>query len=1441
MAVEAAWLLVPAVVLLVTWVFWKWRSRGVQAGLVQSSDNTPRPSLQAAPAPSTKHTTGTKASNKAVESSSTPHGDVSTHQPGSQGRTDKQGPHTPPQLSKNKSGKRGQVGGPQNKSKGEDMLATSGQGNMHRVGSKQGMSKQGSAVSLHAQAEPGGTQHASHDGFLLMPPDKLYAAATEDRAATPSLGRIKAPKPTAAASKSASPTVSVPLATRHKHVASLDAGIAPLDEAAAPVATGSSTDWQASSSTHVDRRSRTSSPQRPIGQCTGAKVEQDSVHHRDVGVQIELNSLSAQRSVVDMDSQSLPPTPVEHAASSNALHPALGMPLAGDSVSSMHPLLSKGLQQSHAGSSGASTSANVPLPTLNYHMPTAAALRAPNVYPTDAVLAMRTDVLHSQGSHGKGTGPSAPGVSPTNSSPTTLPPAACKGRDAGPSMDGGATTVSMGRTSSSGASTALVSPSGSSGTKAKKEKKSNPIASIGSSLLATIREKSASGNFSLLHGSDSKDKPRAMFSGKDGEKRAIFRTNKVSPTPTFYAMVHPKPPPSPQQAQQQEMKKQSTDLPPKPPPWAHYQQASASSLYPTSPEYGADDGHASRVSISSYKSAISTWPAPAPAGAANSGKDSGSDSENPRLRHHASGLAPLFIDARSDLGGIMPIVPSPAQSSFASASATPSMVAAAERGRVQAATSGGDDRLGPEDEELAPNNLASTPTSSAFLSAAGTNTQHSQQLSGYLMSSDGADPHSSAFSMLTASNSMKRGGAPGHHLQVGHGVLNTHLAPHQLAPGPETPRSGPSARVSACGAGPHADVATCPTTPTRMSTANSSVFSSPPQHPAASGTEKSANTGSPLKSLWSMPAPFAQPLANVQKEQQQESRVRRTLPTIPSVTPPEEGGQPAEGDFLDKFRSARPTNLASVDSLDVDLSQLPALTTALGMEEDEEGADGKATGTGTRVISRSIADALAAEQQRGTAATALAAAGAWADAEGGSQLGVGAGSAPSQLALPDMMGWVSAQRQGASKGAAPPPSLEKQSDVGAHPAHRQPDDLVLPDDLQDDEPHAPRGGEEEYDEQMEGGEYDGMVDTETNVNHAIQLAQQLEEVAQWLRMQSGGTITSPPATGQPTSILSRNQMSGDGSVPAPPVGPDMLSTQLNAARALLNTLAVVYSNGEGSVGQAAMAAATNAATLAARELLASALAAANGQAGSAGSAPVQHTTHTAHAHGMPTAMPISATTLPSAPQPPMSPGGGPTAVPLQTYPVGMHPGPAGSLRLQTQGMPGQPGVGMPPGMVLMSPSMQRVAHSPQMVMAGGAPSPVGAGPQGLQVVVPGMGPAQLVNVNGNMVLLPQTLQLLPMHMHPHRDPYTTNLTSTVVSIKHGTHVPGAPVSMAGAGSTPPAASSPSDTNPGASLAAGSHDGADHRSSQAGGSSPGHQQRMEQLLKSIRGDDARALS
>ncbi|KAL6748184.1 hypothetical protein V8C86DRAFT_2885304, partial [Haematococcus lacustris] len=66
------------------------------------------------------------------------------------------------------------------------------------------------------------------------------------------------------------------------------------------------------------------------------------------------------------------------------------------------------------------------------------------------------------------------------------------------------------------------------------------IASLGSSILASLKEKALA-----LDGTREGSQPRAMISSKMGEKRAVFRNNKVLPTPTMYALVHPKPSSSP--------------------------------------------------------------------------------------------------------------------------------------------------------------------------------------------------------------------------------------------------------------------------------------------------------------------------------------------------------------------------------------------------------------------------------------------------------------------------------------------------------------------------------------------------------------------------------------------------------------------------------------------------------------------------------------------------------------------------------------------------------------------------------------------------------------------------------------------------------------------------------------------------------------------------------
>ncbi|KAL6758539.1 hypothetical protein V8C86DRAFT_2593883, partial [Haematococcus lacustris] len=66
------------------------------------------------------------------------------------------------------------------------------------------------------------------------------------------------------------------------------------------------------------------------------------------------------------------------------------------------------------------------------------------------------------------------------------------------------------------------------------------IASLGSSILASLKEKALA-----LDGARESSQPRAMISSKMGEKRAVFRNNKVLPTPTMYALVHPKPSSSP--------------------------------------------------------------------------------------------------------------------------------------------------------------------------------------------------------------------------------------------------------------------------------------------------------------------------------------------------------------------------------------------------------------------------------------------------------------------------------------------------------------------------------------------------------------------------------------------------------------------------------------------------------------------------------------------------------------------------------------------------------------------------------------------------------------------------------------------------------------------------------------------------------------------------------
>lgn len=860
-------------------------------------------------------------------------------------------------------------------------------------------------------------------------------------------------------------------------------------------------------------------------------------------------------------------------------------------------------------------------------------------------------------------------------------------------------------------------------------------------------------------------------------------------------MVHPKPSPIHQEEQEQwrvGSKKQGGKTL-QAPHWAHTLPLAATPLPPV-PEPQEDLLDAIQGTAEPGAQATVSAKAAPSAKEGNSPQpftETDSDGEKTRLRQHALSLTPLLItDNRPELGGILPIIaPRPVDSARGAGEVMGKVGGAGPKHMKEA----GEDRLGPEDEELLPGDLNTTPTPCAFLAAGTPHTSKHHpiaQLSAgqRMLSLDGTDPHSSAYSMFSHSSSLKRRSPAGQ---------ATHMPPQHLAPGPDTPRSHPSTCTADCAMDPQRvggdNTATSFAMPTRMSTANDSLLSSP--NPNMSGARSDLTScNSPLRSLWSMPSPFAQPLADVQHGRRQPSAT--TLPAILSVASGEEGGAWVGPDGsckrLRSVKSLAATGLAFADSLERDLNQLPALNTAID-DDDEAAPDAVVASTRARPVSRSIADAVAAEQQRGTAATARAAAGAWANAEGLLQMGVGPSPGnPTPLALPDILTWVGAHQLQTLDKARPVCGEEQWCADAVQPAMVQPtptDYYALPEDLQDEGLSAATAAAAAAGSSGQGTDMlTEALDTVAYVSNAIELAQQLEEVAQWLRLQSGGSIPTPVITGQPTSILSRNPLGMDNSIPTPPSGPDALSSQLNAARALLNTLAVVYSNGEGVAGQAAMAAAVNAATVAARELLVAAMEAAQGQSNVVSGQAAPSTAHNvAQPHTgvpvMPNSTSYSTTPVACAPaHPPLSPGAGPTAVPMQPFPMqAMHVGHAGGLRLQAQGLHTPTGVPMTPNMVPMTPAgLQHVVHAPHLMVPGSAPSPVTVASHGLSVMVPGVGPAQLVNVNGNMVLLPQTLHLMPMHMHPSlaRDHYSSNLTTSVVSIKHGASVPGAALGAA---------------------------------------------------------------
>lgn len=421
---------------------------------------------------------------------------------------------TPASTGKSKSRRRGQSGSCKNISKQVDDMCTDA-GTPSRAHSPRVSELGNTTNAMKGQRTP--AHDACHESFLLLPPSALYAAACTDRNVTPNLQQSPLPLP-------AMPHAD--LAAQHQRITSLVAGnaavqLGPDAPAASTGKTTSSHTQQApapllaaqqASAAHVsgtastpmipeepeEHASRSSLPPTPKQQPTppskhlnaSQRSEAPSIEHHAVDSNLRTPSMTTADASAWTEVLSVHASKHRDTAAISGQHHTLRLPLplAGDSVSSMHPpflkLPSSPISSQAASQSGASA---------GHGAAAACALRAPTLPAASHLLSRHTEKLVTCGPAGPAyhEGPSsAPG-----GSQQPLPMLGKSHEVAGERAGGSGGGASS---SSGGGSGSLVSPSGSSGTAStakKKEKKSNPIASIGSSLLATIRERSASGSF----------------------------------------------------------------------------------------------------------------------------------------------------------------------------------------------------------------------------------------------------------------------------------------------------------------------------------------------------------------------------------------------------------------------------------------------------------------------------------------------------------------------------------------------------------------------------------------------------------------------------------------------------------------------------------------------------------------------------------------------------------------------------------------------------------------------------------------------------------------------------------------------------------------------------------------------------------------------------------
>eukprot|EP00955_Chlamydomonas_euryale_P101358 365338-Chlamydomonas_euryale.AAC.37 len=160
--------------------------------------------------------------------------------------------------------------------------------------------------------------------------------------------------------------------------------------------------------------------------------------------------------------------------------------------------------------------------------------------------------------------------------------------------------------------------------------------------------------------------PRAMVSCSDGERRAIFRNNKVSPTPVFYALVHPKPPPGEAPAAPAAVRPRRDTAPagwPDPRGLllpAARKAGAASPAEKGSPRASVDQGEAHKPGPEApllWAHASALHAAPARAASHPSTQLRASEHGSPQLRVSEDGRPPVLYDAGVEDGGAA--LPSP--------------------------------------------------------------------------------------------------------------------------------------------------------------------------------------------------------------------------------------------------------------------------------------------------------------------------------------------------------------------------------------------------------------------------------------------------------------------------------------------------------------------------------------------------------------------------------------------------------------------------------------------------------------------------------------------------------------------------------------------------------------------------------------------------------------